>query len=409
MAAKLFQLLQISDVLDLEFASALAEQVPVVAWEPLRLWLPSRIAAGSEAERTYPGSSLRIRSLPMLRGYSRPPLSWLAQTGRTVSDRLKVQAESPQNSPLICTTPYLAPVAEHWPGPVVYWLTDLIAMYSSANRRQVEALDRRMVRAATLVCPNSRRIRSYLIDRCGCDPRKIVVTPNATRASNVLLQAPRPAEAVDQARPPALESIADLKGRPIAGVIGNLAGNMDWLLIEQVIHATPWLSWVFVGPTTMDIVDPLHRAARAALLTQPRVHFVGRQPYGDLASFARSFDVAILPYRRCEPTYSGSSTRFYEHLAACRPMIATRGLQELEHKTDLLCLVDDAAGAIAALEGLRSKDFDDGLVQRRWQQSLESTWQARAAAVVSALDARLHAVPEIPIKNGLSGAESLVV
>ena len=35
-----------------------------------------------------------------------------------------------------------------------------------------------------------------------------------------------------------------------------------------------------------------------------------------LAAYARAFDVAVLPYRRVEPTYSGSSTRFYEHLAA---------------------------------------------------------------------------------------------
>src|ERR1035438_206201 len=74
-----------------------------------------------------------------------------------------------------------------------------------------------------------------------------------------------------------------------------------------------------------------------------RVVFTGGKRYGDLQAYARSLDVAFLPYqRRKEPTYSGSSTRFYEHLAACRPMISTRGFEELLHKEPLLRLVDRA-------------------------------------------------------------------
>ena len=69
--------------------------------------------------------------------------------------------------------------------------------------------------------------------------------------------------------PPVLEGLS----RPVAGIIGNLAANLDW-----------------------------------------------------------EFDVAILPYRFGEPNYSGSATRFYEHLAACRPMLATPNVAELQTK-----------------------------------------------------------------------------
>lgn len=386
----LWHLLQVSDVLDLEFGSALAESVPVLAWQPQRSLLPSIVGVGEEEESISShvpakledgGYPLRVRKLPLIRGYARPPLSAIWPTQKDVYERLLAQTPDPQNSPLICSVPYFAGVAERWPGPVVYWLTDLIAEYSSANRERVMRLDRRMCAAATLVCPNSERLRTYLIQSAACDPLKIEIVPNATRAMNLLPSAP--------SRPASLPGIIKNVPRPIAGVIGNLAGNMDWLLLERVIEQTPWLSWVFVGPTSMAMDDPEARRAREAVMAHSRTDFVGRQEYGDLASFARAFDVAVLPYKRCEPTYSGSSTRFYEHLAACRPMVATPGLEELTRKVPLLTLCDTAEQIIAALDTLREQGFDDGLTGRRWTESQHGTWSARARTVRDSLASRL--------------------
>ena len=388
-----WHLLQVSDVLDLEFASALAESVPVIAWEPQRMFLPGSIRPGDEEERvsnhvpptqreTGPSTPPIIRKLPLLKGFARAPISLLANTGPSVVSRLLASTAYPERSPLICTTPYFAEVAELWPGPVVYWLTDLIAEYASANRDQVVRLDRRMCKAASLVCPNSKRIREYLIQMAVCDPDKIEIIPNATRSMNLLAAAP--------VTVPAMPMTARNVARPIAGVIGNLAGNMDWTLLEGIIERTPWLSWVFVGPTSMRIEDREERKARERVMAHPRTDFVGKQPYGELAAYARAFDVAILPYKRCEPTYSGSSTRFYEHLAACRPMIGTNGFEELKRKVPLLTLVDTAEEAANALDELRAKDFNDGLTQLRWLESLSGTWSNRAHTVESALRARMH-------------------
>ncbi len=384
----LWHLLQVSDALDLELAQALADSNPVIAWEPLRSYAPWLTPSGAEAERRVPGHTLRVRKLPLLRGFSRAPISWFARTGPSIVRRLKRQSEDPARSPLICTTPYFASVAERWPGPVVYWLTDLIAHYEGADRRQVEALDLRMCRAATLVCPNSNRLAEYLTESAGCDPARIQIVPNATRASNLL---PHPAHF-----PADLPSEVAGIPRPVAGVIGNQAGNLDWRLIEQTMLRTPWLNWVFVGPTTMPIDDPELAAARRAVMDHPRTHFVGKKPYAELAAWARSFDVAVLPYRRCEPTWSGSSTRFYEHLAACRPMIATRGFEELLHKTPLLELVDTSVEAVEALERLRTANFNDGLQSQRWKASLAGTWQARARTMQRALAERVRSPQHTP-------------
>ena len=181
---------------------------------------------------------------------------------------------------------------------------------------------------------------------------------------------------------------ADL-ARPVAGVIGNLAANMDWVYLQGLVARTPEFSWLFVGPHAMEVPEPDQRAARESLLAHGgRVRFIGSRPYGALQSYARSFDVAILPYRRKEPTYSGSSTRFYEHLPACRPMVATRGFEELLHKEPLLSLSDCPEESAGILAELKQRDFRDGHEPARWEASRTGTWEARAATVVNALAAR---------------------
>ena len=377
-----WHLLQVSDVLDFELASALAESAPVTMWEPQRTLLPWA-RRGSPAEPVEALGDLRRVRFPLMRGYARTGLRWLASSGSSITSMIRAETCNEEDSPLICTVPYFASVAERWKGPVVYWLTDLIAAYANTHGVDIRALDRRMCSRATLVCPNSERLRTYLIEEAGCDPRKIQIVPNATRAANVLTSIPDG----PGSRPASLREVP----RPIAGIIGNLAGNMDWLLIEEVLNALPRLSWAFVGPTTMAIPDSRQNAARTRVMQHPRSHFVGKQAYGDLASYARSFDVAVLPYRRCEPTYSGSSTRFYEHLCACRAMVATDGLEELVRKEPLLYLARNAQQMVRHLRELESKNFDDGLTETRWLASQQATWQARASTIVEALQERRRA------------------
>jgi len=126
-----------------------------------------------------------------------------------------------------------------------------------------------------------------------------------------------------------------------------------------------------------------------------RIRFVGHKPYGLLNKYARSVDVAVLPYFKREPTFSGSATRFYEHLAACRPMLATRGVEELLRKEPFVRLVDGPDEMLAALQQLRAAGFQDGLERIRWAVSRKETWLDRATAMTDAFHAiyPLNAVP----------------
>ncbi len=381
-----WQILDVGSIWMKEFAAALARQASIVAWEPVMR--PAGALERWQREEVLTHPPLTVRRYPLQRGYSHPLVANLLPFERALLPRLRRATPDPARSPLVCSTPFYAPLAERWPGPVVYYSTDLTHAYEGLKPAQVKALDRRLCAVSALVCPNSRRIADYFSAEAGCDPARIVILPNATRASNVLPTPPAPG-------PGPLPADIQHLPRPIAGVLGDLSGNMDWLLTRQIMERTPALTWVFVGPTNRTIADPEQNAAREWAMAQaqpgansagqPRVIFTGAKPYGDLQAYARCFDVAVLPYRRKEPTFSGSSTRFYEHLAACRPMVATRGFAELMEKPPLLRLVDTPDEVVAALDDLRHQNFTDGQEIARWQASQVGTWEERARIMQAAL------------------------
>jgi glycosyltransferase involved in cell wall biosynthesis len=374
-----WHLLDVRSVWIKEFASALSRYSPVVNWLPVMSW--TGVFETREAEMMHIDPPLQIRCFPLQRGYSRFPISLAVNLGEIQAKRMKRLSPKPQEDPLVCTTPYYASVAEHWPGPVIYYQTDLTFAYAGADPKLVKSLDRRMCQAAQVVCPNSRRVGQYLADVARCNRAKIQVIPNATRLSNVL---PGP----DSEPGVAPQDLQDLR-RPLVGVIGNLAANLNWCLLEDAVKRTARFNWVFVGPTDMDVPEEDQRRARQRLMESAGpVRFVGNKPYGVLQQYARAFDVAVLPYRRKEPTFSGSSTRFYEHLAACRPMIATKGFEELLRKEPLLRLVDDAEQLADNLEALARMEFVDGQEEARWQASRKGTWDYRARTMIESLRVR---------------------
>ncbi len=363
----------------LEFAGALSRQAGIVAYSARTQVLgrfSTRLSNGEFSE-----SALKVIEFPVQRGYFSFPLwNLLGEHGRIAA---WIQSETPDSTStwLICCYPHYCRVAELWAGPVVYYATDLFSKYDGRSYRNVAGMEKALCRRASLVCPNSRRIADYLVGDCACPPEKILVLPNAVREGSLL---PGPATAP-------LELPAAVAGlpRPVAGIIGNMGANVDWVLLEQVVERTPWLSWLFVGPTSASISDRSHSLARTRLLRAGgRVRFVGPIPYSELKTYARGFDVAVLPYSKREPTYSGSSTRFYEHLAACRPILATDGVEELLHKEPLLRILRAPAQWIRALEALRDGQFQDGVEALRWQQSQKETLGVRAKCLRDAMAAR---------------------
>ena len=358
-----------------EFASSLNTLVRTDNWCPeIRNF--GSFGQWQEVDRSIDPPLTTIR-FPLQRGYGRFPISRVLRWEKTLVRKMLRRSRGSDPCPtLVCTSPFYAPVAEIWPGKVVYYLTDLTKYYAGLNPAQVVELDVRMCSVAQTVCPNSRRIADYLEQEAGCDPRKITVIPNATRIQSILSSPlTRAAEL-----PAALAHLP----RPVIGVIGNLASNLDWILLEGAVDLVRDVSWAFIGPTDMAMPDPVQRRARQILMERKgRVCFTGSKPYSELCKYARAFDVALIPYLKAEPTRSGSATRFYEHLAACRPILASRAHDELLTKEPLLKLIDTPADIASEIESLRSSNFEDGCEEIRWRVSRDETWLARAQTMLA--------------------------
>jgi glycosyltransferase involved in cell wall biosynthesis len=369
-----FHVMDVSNVPVTALTEALSKHVDTTGWAPKLNWF-----AGGRvklSEYVYTARHRRIE-FSLQRGYQYNSVDKACGLNRELCRRMANECHEAATTALICTSPYWAVLADLWPGPVVYYSLDYTYAYDGFSPRRILGLEKRLCRKAVRVFPVSRRIGAYLVDRAECEASKITLLPNATLARNVQLGG----EGRCAKRPDELKNIDG----PIAGVIGNMADNIDWILLRDSVAMTPWLYWVFVGPTDTKLSDSQQSDARKAIMMNPKARFLGARSYDQLQEYARALDAAVMPYRRKEPTYSGSSTRFYEHLAAGRPMIATRNVEELQEKVPLVRLVNTAEELVNELTQLRGRNFCDGWEERRIRASRYETWDVRAQVMLNSL------------------------
>src|SRR5260370_22295825 len=122
-----------------EFAEALGEHADVRAWVAnMRLggafenW--ERISRPAR-------SQMWVHEFPLQRGYARFPISQLLDYGSVLARRLSRQGDA-RCSPLVCTTPFYAPVAEKWSRPAIYYQSDLTSHHQCVNKQTVREMDR---------------------------------------------------------------------------------------------------------------------------------------------------------------------------------------------------------------------------------------------------------------------------
>src|SRR5438270_10616273 len=152
---KVWHILYVGRIWMKEFASALGRMEQVLAWSPRM----EKLGMFHDWQRpeTLSNPQLKLLEFPLQRGYARAPLRWMAPFQHNVVRRMLAQTPCPEQSPLICSSPFYAAVAELWPGPVIYYVTDFTVAYESLNPAQVRSLDTRMCRVAQAVCSNSKR------------------------------------------------------------------------------------------------------------------------------------------------------------------------------------------------------------------------------------------------------------
>jgi glycosyltransferase involved in cell wall biosynthesis len=109
--------------------------------------------------------------------------------------------------------------------------------------------------------------------------------------------------------------------RPRLAYVGVLSDfKIDLQLVEYVVEQRPHWHLVFIG----DEREGQNSVTIARLKSRANVHFLGWKPYAQLPAYLHGIDVALLPQMINDYTRSMFPMKYFEYLAAGRPVVATR-------------------------------------------------------------------------------------
>lgn len=104
-------------------------------------------------------------------------------------------------------------------------------------------------------------------------------------------------------------------GRPVLGYFGVVDERIDYELLASMANAHPEWNIVMVGPLTK--IEPEHCPQL------PNIHWLGGRDYGQLPSYAKAFDLCLMPFALNEATEFINPTKALEYMATGRPIVST--------------------------------------------------------------------------------------
>ena len=125
--------------------------------------------------------------------------------------------------------------------------------------------------------------------------------------------------------------------KPRIGFIGAISGyKIDFNLIEYLAKAHPYYSFVLIGKVGEG--DPWTNIEQ--LKNLKNIYLLGPRPYASLPCYLKGFDVAMLPNNLNEYTKSMFPMKFFEYLAAGKPVVST-DLDSLKEFESIIFLSQD--------------------------------------------------------------------
>jgi glycosyltransferase involved in cell wall biosynthesis len=185
------------------------------------------------------------------------------------------------------------------------------------------------------------------------------------------------------------DELADLP-HPIFGYIGVVDERIDYDLLAHLAASTKG-SVVMIGPWTK--VDP------ASFPRSNNLHWLGGRDYSNLPSYAKGFDVCIMPFARNEATRFINPTKALEYMATGRPIVSTPVEDVVAQFSKVITIAEDAsrfaeACARAAVQPqwgqidrglvLAARNSWDSIVTRLDRHIVEALRSGRAPTVKAA-------------------------
>jgi glycosyltransferase involved in cell wall biosynthesis len=166
--------------------------------------------------------------------------------------------------------------------------------------------------------------------------------------------------------------------RPVIGFYGLIEEWIDLDLIADLAERRPRWTFLMIGRLAVD-------AGRLRALRN--VVFVGPKPYRSLPSWAKAFDVAIIPYRLTRQVLNSAPLKLREYLATGKPVVAVPA-PEIERFAGLVRVARGPEQFINEIEATLFHDTEADRT-RRMEATSTMAWDARIGEVVAVVERRI--------------------
>lgn len=167
---------------------------------------------------------------------------------------------------------------------------------------------------------------------------------------------------------------------PRIGFIGAISGyKIDFQLIRQIAQTHPDWSVVLIG----DIGEGDPWTDSSVIKGVSNIHLLGPRPYNSLPAYLKGFDVALLPNNVNEYTDSMFPMKFFEYLAAGKPVVSVN-LKALKEFSDVASIVDSTDEFISAIAGALTDDHQ--ALDKRLATAKKYTYEARTKRMLTIIE-----------------------
>jgi teichuronic acid biosynthesis glycosyltransferase TuaH len=104
-------------------------------------------------------------------------------------------------------------------------------------------------------------------------------------------------------------------GKPIVGIGAKVTHLVDYDLINHLTEKFTNVSFVLIG----QILD---KHVFRKIIKRSNFFYLGDIPYNQYPGYVSSFDVCLIPYIPYERQHGGDAMKFYEYLAANKPIVS---------------------------------------------------------------------------------------
>lgn len=223
------------------------------------------------------------------------------------NDNIVINSVKDKEVIVLCTWIPMIPIINSIPNKIVwYHILDKIDIFSGYCE-EYHRLHDVLVKNADLVTYVAHQLKD-----CIADTSNAIYLPNGCNTEDFILNIH------DKYSPPKMEDIIR-KNKKIIGYYGYIAKWFDMKMLYQLV--TRHEDWVFliIGECIQDFSEYDHE----------RIILLGRQPYAELADYAKYFDVAIIPFEISDMMDCVSPIKFFEYCALGLPVVSSY-MKEME-------------------------------------------------------------------------------